>query len=93
VYHRTSGEAADALIYDRPADSSVDVNTLALREPLALTGRGGVWHFFRVESVDVQYNESTRAKWAYLAMEPSDGISATVAAGSGSGLFDIQIGP
>ena len=65
---------------------------IELDEEDELNGAGGVWHFFRVESVDQYENESTRTQWAYWAYDTPAGITnLTVSDGSGSGLFDIEI--
>jgi len=88
IYHRAKGEATETLIYDKPPLDNVDRYEVSC--PVKLTGTGGVWHFLRVEAVDVYGNESTRQTWIWFVMDlPEEPGGLTVTDGSGAGLYDI----
>lgn len=66
IYHRKRGDLAETVIYDKPALQGLERCEVIC--PVLLDGRGGVWHFLRVEAVDEYGNESTRQSWSYFVM-------------------------
>jgi len=90
IYHRAFGESQDTLVYDKPAVA--DVSTYEILCPVKLAGRGGVWHFLRVEAVGVYGNQSTRESWTYFVMDlPEAPQTVAVAEGSAPGLYTISL--
>jgi len=91
IYQQEGASGSETLIAT-VEDMEDIIYDIELDEEDELNGAGGVWHFFRVESVDQYENESTRTQWAYWAYDTPAGITnLTVSDGSGSGLFDIEI--
>mgnify|MGYP006297037157 CR=1 FL=1 len=89
IYHR-EGDGAETLIYDEPAEEGLERHRVTC--PVELAGRGGVWHFFRVEAVDNYANESTREAWTYFVMDlPAPAGELVITDGSAPGLFDFEI--
>ena len=90
IYHRKKDDPTETLVYDKPpleGQSRFEITC-----PVKLTGKGGVWHFLRVEAVDVYGNESTRQSWTWFAMDlPEVPASLDVTDGSAAGLYDIAI--
>lgn len=90
IYRRAKGEATETLIYHKPPLDNVDRYQITC--PVRLDGTGGVWHFLRVEAVDLYGNESTRQTWTYFVMDlPEVPGGLTVTDGSAAGLYDIAI--
>lgn len=88
IYHQKFGEAETLLDTVFPYDAEIQEYQVFD----ALDGSWGVWHFFRVEQVDIYGNESTRGLWRFWVYDLPDAINnLTVSNGSGSGLFDIEI--
>jgi hypothetical protein len=89
IYHLESGKIEN-IIYDRKATDGID--RYVINCPITLNGKGGVWHFFRVEAVDLYGNESTRQNWSFFVMdtplEPSD---LAISNGSLPGTFNFLI--
>ena len=89
VYHRERS-GAETLDYDRAASAGLERYEIAC--PVALVGRGGVWHFFRVEAVDEYGNESTRLAWTYFVTDlPPVPEHLSVAAGSSPGTYTFGL--
>jgi hypothetical protein len=90
IYHRAFGDVGETLIYDKPRIE--DAERYEITCPVKLAGRGGIWHFLRVEAVDLYGNESTRQSWTYFVMDlPPAPATVEVAAGSGPGLYTISL--
>jgi hypothetical protein len=90
IYHRQFGQAAEEVIYDKPA--MVGLERYEIRCPLTLVGRHDAWHFLRVEAVDQYGNESTRQAWAYFVMDlPPAPARVVIAAGSAPGLYTFTL--
>jgi len=90
IYHRKRGEAAETLIYDKPALQGLDRCEVVC--PILLDGRGGVWHFLRVEAVDEYGNESTRQSWTYFVMDlPPVPERVSVTEGVVPGTYDFRL--
>lgn len=90
IYHRIKDDPTETLVYDKPPLEGQDRFEIAC--PVKLEGRGGVWHFLRVEAVDPYGNESTRQSWTYFVMDlPPAPESLEVVEGSAPGLYDISI--
>lgn len=90
LYHREAADVDESLVYDAIANASQE--RMDVISPNRLDGQGGVWHFFRVESVDARGNESARLSWPYRVMEPPAPVALTVAAGSAPNLFNVTVG-
>lgn len=88
-YHRETPDGEDTLVYDGPAVP--DEFGLCHFKRLTLDGRGGRWHFFRVEAVDIYGHESARLSWVYRAVEPPDAPSLTIVAGSTTGRYTLTL--
>jgi len=89
VYHRKRGEG-ETVVYDRPAKDGLERYEIAC--PVALEGRGGVWHFFRVEAVDEYGNESTRQAWTYFVTDlPPVAEHLSVVDGSVPGTYTFSL--
>lgn len=89
VYHRVKG-GLEARIYDQPAAEGTEHYRITC--PVLLEGKGGVWHFFRVEAVDRYGNESTREVWTYFVWDlPAAPGGLLVTDGSAPGVFDFEI--
>jgi len=90
IYHRKRGDAAETLIYDKPALQGLERCEVIC--PVLLEGRGGVWHFLRVESVDEYGNESTRLSWTYFVMDlPPVPERVSVTEGVVPGTYDFRL--
>jgi len=90
VYHRRRGEVEN-LIYDRAAKEGLDRYEIIC--PVELEGRGGVWHFFRVEAVDEYGNESTRLAWTYFVTDlppVPEHLSVTEGGSPGTYTFSLE---
>jgi hypothetical protein len=90
IYHRATPTGTDTELYDGQVVAD-ELGICRLTCPIELDGRGGLYHFLRVEAVDNYGNESTRLSWVYWAAEPDDQATLAVAAGSGAGLYDITL--
>ena len=89
VYHRVKG-GVETRIYDQPAAEGLEHYRITC--PILLEGKGGVWHFFRVEAVDRYGHESTREAWTYFVWDlPAAPGGLVVTDGSAPGLFDFEI--
>ncbi len=89
IYHRVKG-GVETKIHDQAAEEGVDRYRISC--PIQLTGKGGVWHFFRIEAVDNYANESTRDAWTYFVFDlPEVPETLVITDGSTSGLFDFDI--
>lgn len=90
IYHREFGQSEETLIYDKPPIEGTILYEITC--PVKLAGRGGVWHFLRVEAVDVYGNQSTRQSWTYFVMDlPLAPETVAVTEGSGPGLYTISL--
>ena len=89
IFHKEAG-GSETLIWDEvPFSTGVQQEIIST---IKLNGRGGVWHFFRVESVDEFGNESTRESWRFLVLDvPLDIVTLTVEDGSSAGLYDFTL--
>lgn len=90
IYHRDPAAVDDSLIFDGLVATD-PLGICRLTCPVPLDGRGGRWHFLRVEAVDRFGHESTRAAWCYWATEPADVPTVAIAPGSDSGLYTLSI--
>jgi hypothetical protein len=90
IYHRETPTGTDTEIYDGQVTAD-DLNICRLTCPVELDGRGGRYHFLRVEALDQYGNESTRTSWVYWAAEPDDPKDIIVTAGSSTGLYTITL--
>jgi hypothetical protein len=89
IHHRESG-LTESVIYDKKIVSGI--TRYVINCPITLNGKGGVWHFFRVEAVDQYGNESTRQTWSFFVMDtPEVPSSLTVTDGSLPGTFNFLI--
>jgi len=89
IYHK-EGTGPEKVIHDEPGLEGVERNEV--KSPISLEGRGGVWHFFRVEAVDQFGNESTRLLWRLFVTDvPATVDAVSVTVGSGAGLYDITL--
>ncbi len=89
IYHRERG-GADRRVYDKPAQA--DTQFYEVRCPIALDGRGGRWHFLRVEGVDIYGNESTRLAWSYRSLAPPDPPTGlTIEPGANAGTYTFRL--
>lgn len=85
IYHTPFG-GVEALIFNRRIAVK---GIITIQIPIALVEG---WHFFRVEAVDLNGNESTRLEWRYRCFKlPEPVQTIDVVDGSGGGLFDISI--
>lgn len=89
AYHAEEA-GAEGLVYNADADD--DDGRVTVPCPVALNGQGGVWHWFRVESVAPNNAETTRAAWSYYVMEPPAPLVVAASNGSAPGLFDLALG-
>lgn len=90
IYHRMFGQAQETLIYNKPRIEGLERYEITC--PVKLAGRGGVWHFLRVEAVDLYGNESTRQSWTYFVMDlPEAPQTVAVTEGSAPGLYTISL--
>jgi hypothetical protein len=88
VYHQEAGETEELLA----EIDGRDAETYYYKIPSPLNGVDGVWHFFRVESVDEYENESVRQSWRLWVYDLPETLSGiTIENGSAPGLFDITI--
>lgn len=89
IYHSARG-GNESLLYDRAAIAGIEHYEITC--PVALDGRGGVWHFLRVEAVDRYGNESTRTCMTYFATDlPIMPQGVSVKSGSISGTYEFRI--
>lgn len=89
VYHSVRG-GAESVIYNRRATDGTE--RYEINCPVTLDGEGGIWHFFRVESVDEYGNESTRSAWSYFVTDlPSAPGSLSVTAGSVPSTYTFEL--
>lgn len=90
VYHRSEG-SPEKRIGDIPARDGL--GRYHLQCPILLKGDGGVWHFFRVESVSLYGYESARESWnVYVRDLPATAPRVEVTHGSGAGLYSFSLG-
>ncbi len=90
IYHRRFGETAEEIVYDRPALQGLERCEIAC--PMELDGKGGVWHFFRVEAVDEYGNESARQAWVYFVTDlPGVPAHLSVADGATPGTYTFAL--
>ena len=90
IFHRKDGDADEELIWEESGIEDIPIQRIEC--PVELAGALGVYHFLRVESVDLFGDESTRESWVIYVMDLPPVPVVTVAAGSGPGLYDITIG-
>ena len=90
IYHRKRGDVAETVIYDKPALQGLERCEVTC--PVLLDGRGGVWHFLRVEAVDEYGNESTRQSWTCFVMDlPPVPERVLVTEGVVPGTYDFHL--
>ena len=90
IYHRKFGEAAEEIVYDRPALQGIERCEISC--PVELAGKGGIWHFFRVEAVDECSNESARQAWVYFVTDlPGVPAHLSVADGATPGTYTFAL--
>ena len=73
VYHREMPSGAETMIGEVTPDEAEQPQEFAVMEPL--NGVDGVWHEFRVEALNSDYVESTRAVWHALVRDQPEGPS------------------
>jgi len=82
IYHKEGSGGTEAKLQTVPPNTDTDIQEFQVQQ--ALNGVGGVWHFFRVESVDEEFAESISQTFAVFVrdqpIKPSD-IVVTGAAG------------
>ena len=90
IYYKSSLDNNQTLIYERFAAG--DIQKYVINCPVKLDGKGGQWHFFRVESVDIYGNQSLRQLWCYYAMEPPEAVNnLAITEGSAAGTFNFAL--
>ena len=90
IYYRSSQSDQERLVYDRMAYGNLP--KYVINVPEELDGKGGLWHFFRCESVDQFGNQSLRHLWAYWVMDTPQAINKLeITDGSLAGTFNFTI--
>ena len=68
------------------------ITKYVINAPEELNGKGGMWHFFRCESVDQFGNQSLRELWAYWVMDTPEAIKELqITDGATPGTFNFTI--
>ena len=90
IYHRSAQDNRQRLVYDRIAFGGI--TKFVINAPEELNGKGGMWHFFRCESVDQFGNQSLRELWAYWVMDTPEAIKELqITEGATPGTFKFTI--